>query len=110
MRLKQRVLATTDPPLRLVPGRIRPLGARLLLNFDLPPTRAVAQARVAALGQDRSSSDARGSVISFVVAGAIAEFRAYEQSQGQTVEPVPIQVAEILEDRPRDDGGGWRTR
>lgn len=86
----------------------------LLLNYDLPRSKGDGHSREAALAQKNlnggTKPDPPSSVISFVVAGAVAEFRAYEQAQGQSIDPVPIQVEEILQ-RSNDSGGsGWRTR
>lgn len=76
---------------------VLPLGAQLLVNYDLPASRDQHQRRMAAiLGSTDETSVVPLAVIHFVVAGQMAAFRALEKVAGGPLHEMPVHAADIL--------------
>ncbi|GFH09797.1 eukaryotic initiation factor 4A [Haematococcus lacustris] len=119
------VLVTSDACLAAVPHKLLPLGASLLIHYDLPHKKEVMTHRLAAAfatqpvpnnaraggvggaGQPlppRAASLSDGAeggaqiVVSFVVAGRVPEFRAVERFAAPLeIQQMPVHVADIFD-------------
>ncbi|KAL6763880.1 hypothetical protein V8C86DRAFT_84994 [Haematococcus lacustris] len=119
------VLVTSDACLAAVPHKLLPLGASLLIHYDLPHKKEVMTHRLAATfatqpvpnnaraggvggaGQSlppRAASLLDGAeggaqiVVSFVVAGRVPEFRAVERFAAPLeIQQMPVHVADIFD-------------
>lgn len=76
---------------------VLPLGAQLLVNYDLPTSRDQHQRRMATiLGTADDDNSAPLAAIHFVVAGQMAAFRALEKVAGGPLHEMPVHAADIL--------------
>lgn len=70
-----------------------PVGARLLVNVDLPTSKECHGRRVATL---LGHSTQVRAIVHFVVAGQVAEFRAVENFTSAAIQEMPVHAADIL--------------
>ncbi|GAX83694.1 hypothetical protein CEUSTIGMA_g11119.t1 [Chlamydomonas eustigma] len=92
------LLVTTDPPLRAAPKDFLPLGASLLIQYDLAPQKEVYLKRVAAAfggGKERRNTK-RSTVVDFVAGGEVGAFRESESWFSGTIHEMPVHVADIF--------------
>lgn len=73
-----------------------PLGARVVINYDLPGTKEEHNRRLTKTIGGSSPESPSGAAIHFVVAGQIAAFRSLEKLANAPIHEMPVHAADIL--------------
>lgn len=90
------ILVSTDAGLKCVSREQLPLGLPVLLQYDLPAAKDAQQRRIAAVfGGSRERRGQKAVVVSFVVAGEVPRFRAFEALCGAPVQEMPVHVPDV---------------
>uniref|UniRef100_A0A6T8U2J1 Helicase C-terminal domain-containing protein n=1 Tax=Chlamydomonas leiostraca TaxID=1034604 RepID=A0A6T8U2J1_9CHLO len=95
------VLAATDVCLKTLPRELLPLGASLLIQYDMPHKKEVLARRMSSVfGGGRDRRGAAPITIHFVVAGEAAQFRAVEKYTAPAmIAEMPVHVADVFTQR-----------
>ena len=89
----QSCASTSD---RQLVQRAIPLGAHLLINYDLPFSKEHHMRRITSILGDLSGPGELMSTIHFVVAGQMAQFRSLEKFTNAAIHEMPVHAADIL--------------
>jgi superfamily II DNA/RNA helicase len=85
-----------DTKLMCLLQHVLPLGAKVLINYDLPCTKEEHNRRLTKTIGSTSPEHPTGAAIHFVVSGQMAAFRSLEKLANALIHEMPVHAADIL--------------